>query len=237
MAMYDRHAPTECTVVDRWSGGVGWLAHPEETGLRASHAFVGDDGGVWVVDPLDAPGVDDLLAGLGEVRGVVVLSNYHARDAASVAARHDVPVYLPRWLSRAADRVDGPVEYVTGAIESSGFEIRRYAPFPGWVEAFAYREADGTLYVPDALGTAPLFTVGDERLGIYLLCRLTPPRSVFADVAPDRILVGHGTGIFDDATAALADALDGARRRFPAALVANGWGQLRALAAALGDDR
>jgi hypothetical protein len=234
--MYERHTATECTVIDRWPGGVGWLAHPDETGLRASHAFVGDDGGVWVVDPLSAPGVDEVLATMGEVRGVVVLSNYHVRDADAFAARHEVPVYLPRWLSRADERIPHAVEYVTDGVESSGFEVRRCTPFPGWSEAVMYRERDGTLYVPDVLGTAPLFTVGDERLGTYLLCRLAPPRSVFEDVAPDRVLVGHGTGVFDDATAVLADALDGARRRFPAALLQNGWGQLHALAAALGGD-
>jgi hypothetical protein len=102
------------------------------------------------------------------VTGVVVLSNYHARDADTFAARYDVPVFLPQWLSRVAEQIESPSEYVVENIGTSGFEIRRCAPFPGWDEAIAYREADGTLYVPDVLGTAPLFTVGEERLGAYL---------------------------------------------------------------------
>ncbi|QZP39627.1 hypothetical protein [Halobaculum magnesiiphilum] len=235
MSMYERGAPEEPLITDRWSGGVGWLAHPDETGLRASHAFVGDEGGVWLIDPLDAPGIDDELATLGEVAGVVVLSNYHARDADTFAARHEVPVFVPRWLSRVAEQIERPTEFVVDEFGSSGFKLRRCAPFPGWDEAIAYREADGTLYIPDVLGTAPVFTVGDERLGMYLLCRLAPPRGEFEDLSPERILVGHGTGLFADAPTALNSALAGARRQFPTALLQNGWVQLRALTAALGD--
>jgi hypothetical protein len=81
-------------VVDRFEGGVGWIPHPEETMERASHALATTDR-VWFVDPIDAAGVDDLVAGCGEVGGVVVLSNHHARDADVFAERHDVPVTLP----------------------------------------------------------------------------------------------------------------------------------------------
>lgn len=236
---YDRGDPTDCEVIDRWPGGVGWLAHPGEDGRRASHAVVGEEGGVWVIDPLDAPGVDEVLATLGEVAGVVVCSNYHVRDAAALAARHDVSVHVPRWLSRATDRLrastrEASTVRVDGVVGSSGLRVRRCAPLPGWSEAVARRESDGTLYVPDVLGTAPLFTVGDERLGTYLLCRLSPPRDVLGGLSPERVLVGHGTGVLDDAAAALDDALAGARRRLPAALRANGRGQLRALVDALG---
>ncbi|RLM62382.1 hypothetical protein DVK07_19280, partial [Halorubrum sp. Atlit-26R] len=98
-----------------------------------------------------------------------------------------------------------------------------------------YRGSDETLYVPDVLGTAPLFTVGEERLGMYLLCRFRPPQAVFEELSPQRILVGHGRGIFEKASPALRTALDGARHRLPAALRSNGWGQIRGLTAALGD--
>jgi hypothetical protein len=233
--MYDRGPPTSYEVIDEWADGVGWFAHPAETGQRASHAVVGDDGGVWIFDPLDAPGIDDLLGTLGAVAGVVVLSNYHVRDADAIADRHGVPVYLPAWLSRAATRLDGPTERVTDAIGASGFSVRRCAPLPGWTEAVAYRDSDGTVYVPDVLGTAPPFTVGAERLGVYLLCRLRPPRAAFAGVRPRRLLVGHGSGLFDDAQRALEASLSGARRRFPRALLTSGASQLRALVAALGE--
>lgn len=228
--MYDRDPSGGYRSIDRWKGGVGWLAHPEETGARASHAIVGDGGGVWLIDPLDAPGVDDLIAELGDVAGVAVLSNYHARDAGVFANRHDVPVYLPRWMSRVGERVDAPVERYTSALGESGFHVRKCRPLPGWHEAVVYRDSDRTLYVADVLGTGAKFTVGEERIGVYLLARLFPPVAV-GEYAPERILVGHGTGVFENA----ASALIGARRRFPAALVRSGKTQLHALVAALDD--
>jgi hypothetical protein len=235
MPIYDRQSPSEYEITDRYEAGIGWFAHPSETGRRTSHAVVGEDGGVWLIDPIDAPGIDEELSALGDVRGVLVCSNYHARDADSFAARYGVPVYCPSWLSRARSRLDAPTEPESDAIGTSGFELRRCRPFPGWSEAVAYRGSDETLYVPDVLGTAPLFTVGEERLGMYLLCRFAPPRAVFEGLSPRRILVGHGAGLFENASAALTTALEGARRRLPAALRSNGLGQLRALTAALGD--
>ena len=234
MPIYARDKPTACRPIDQWEGGVGWLMHPYEVGRRASHAIRGDDG-VWLVDPLDAPGVDGLLAEVGEIAGVAVLSDYHARNASAIAVRHGVSVHVPRWLDRPAARIDAPIERFAWSLGDSGFAVRRYAPFPSWNEAIAYRESDQTLYVPEALGTASLFTVGTEQLGVYLLCRAVPPRDPLRDIEPERILVGHGEGIFDDAAAVLSDALDGARRRLPHAVVTNGWTQLRAGIEALGD--
>jgi hypothetical protein len=236
MTMYDRDTSTDFETIDQWDSGVGWIAHPDEEGFRASHAIVGDSGDVWVIDPIDAPGVDDLLAdlGTGEVAGVAVLSNYHARDAGVIADRYDVPVYLPEWMDRVEERIDAPVERYTGTLGESGFLVRKCKPFPGWHEAIAYRESDRTLYVADVVGTAPLYTVGDERIGVYLLARLFPPRET-DDFVPERILVGHGTGIFEDAAATLTDAITGARRRFPNALMTSGRTQLHAAIAAIQD--
>ncbi len=233
--MYARDEPTDPRPIDCWDGGVGWLAHPEETSLRASHAVRGDGGGAWVFDPIDAPGLDDLLAEVGEVAGVAVLSSYHARDADAVAHRHGVPVHVPRWMDRVAERTDAPVERYGARLGDSGFRVLRSEPFPGWQEAFAHRESDGTLLVPDTLGTTPLHAVGDERLGVTLVRRLRPPRGALGALAPERILVGHGEGVFEDAAAALDDALSGARRRLPWALTSGLGIQVRALVAALGD--
>ncbi|MDZ7747007.1 MAG: hypothetical protein U5K28_11050 [Halobacteriales archaeon] len=245
MTVYDRGETEDYRIVDRFDGGIGWLAHPDEAGQRASHAFnrypdIGtgsDETGVgrelWLFDPLDAPGVDELLAENGVVAGVVICSNFHARDAATIAARHDVPVYVPPWLDRAADRLvetDVAVERTTEAV---GFELHERAPIPGYAEAVAYRETDRTLYVPDVLGTAPLYLAGEERLGVYSLLRLFPPRAIFRELSPERILLGHGTGIHTDATATLQMALDTARRRFPRAVATGGRTQLRALVDAL----
>ena len=69
--------PTEPREIDRWDGGLGWIAHPEETMQRASHALATDEG-VWLVDPVDCEGLDQLVEPLGEVAGVVVLLDRHA---------------------------------------------------------------------------------------------------------------------------------------------------------------
>jgi hypothetical protein len=157
---------------------------------------VSTDEGVWVLDALDAPGVDDLLAELSEVAGVAVLSGYHVRDAARFARRCDVPVTVPDWLDRMPDRLDCRVDRAGG--ELRGFALRPLRPLYAWREVAGHREADGTLYVPDYLSSHDAFTVGPERLGLPTLGRLFPSRDRFADCEPGRVLVGHGTGIFED---------------------------------------
>jgi len=61
-----------------------------------------------VFDPVDAPGVDDLLADLGTVAGVVVGLDRHKRDSAAIATRHDVPVYVADWMTGVAEEIDAP---------------------------------------------------------------------------------------------------------------------------------
>ncbi|MFB6179654.1 MAG: hypothetical protein ABEI77_08025 [Halorientalis sp.] len=234
MPAYDRSPPQSYREIDRWSGGVGWLAHPNEDGKRASHAIAADDG-LWVFDPLDVPGLDELLAEFGTVAGVVVLSSYHARDAGEIATRHDVAVSVPRWLDRIPERVEAPIQRFDAAIGNSGFEVRQCEPIPGWREAVAYHADSATLYVPDLLGTAPGYTVGNERLGVFLTHRLFPPHETLTDLDPERIILGHGTGVFENASTALDDALSGARRRFPRALVTNLRTNCRLLVDALRD--
>ncbi len=250
MPTHEREAAADPAVIDRWDGGVGWIAHPSETGQRASHAVRangvsqgsrdersgsrgvrGPDGDVWLFDPIDAPGVGDLIADLGEVAGVAVLSGYHARDADAFADRYDVPVHVPAWLKRIPPRLDARLEPVEGRL--AGFELRELRPMGLWREAVAYREADGTLYVPDFLTAAPSFTVGAERVAMPTFARLSPPREPFADLSPDRILFGHGSGVFEDAAAALRSGFDGARRRFPRVLLETLPAEVRAWIAAL----
>ena len=234
MPSYERAPATGYREIDRWSGGVGWLAHPDEAGERASHAVVGDDG-AWVIDPVDAPGIDDLLAEFGEVAGVAVLSSHHARDAGRVATRHGVAVHVPRWVDRVAERVGAPVEPFDTRLGATGFEFTAVEPLSLYRGAVAYRERDGTLYVPDLLSSGSAYPVGDERVGVMLGLRPFPPRDVFAAMEPERILFGHGEGVFEGAAGALDEALDGARVRFPRALVRNLGTNLRLFAAAMRD--
>ena len=205
--------------IDRWPDGAGWVAYPEETMQRASHALVGDDGKVWVTDPVDAPGLDDLLADLGEVAGVAVCLDRHSRDAAAIADRHGVPVYVPKWMGRVRQKLDGPVRRFDGELGDSGYRAFKLfsSRVPPWYEAGLYRPDDATLYVPETVGTAPFFLGRGERLGVHPMRRPLPPRRALGSVAPERILCGHGEGVFEGATDALRHAVDGARRRLPSA--------------------
>ena len=222
--------PTDPAVVDQWDGGVGWIAHPEETMKRASHALATEEG-VWLVDPLYAPGVDDLLADVGEVAGVILLSNYHLRDADGFAERHDVPVTLPAPMTGVEDRLAAPVDRLAVGATIGEYELFTVAHSPWWRE---YGLDDGeTLVVGESVGTAGYLRAGDEALGVMLLRRLTPPRAALAGRDPDRVLTGHGPGLHENAGEALEDTLSSARRRLPRALLENGRRQLRTVIAAV----
>lgn len=221
--------PAELRIVDRWDGGFGWLAHPEEELRRASHALVVDsaerssagsrtrsgDGEVWVVDPVDAPGLDDELAEHGDVAGVVVLLGRHTRDAEALANRHDVAVHVPGWMGNVEADLDATVlrfDRELGETDYRAIRVRN-SSIPPWREAALYDDAAGTLLVPEAVGTAPLFLASGERLGVHPMLRAFPPRDALGGLSPERVLVGHGEGVFDDAAGALREALDGSRRR------------------------
>lgn len=200
--------------IDRWEGGVGWMAQPEETLQRASHALAGEDG-VWVVDPVDCPGLDELLAEFGEVAGVVVGLDRHERDAAAVANRHGVSVHLPRPLAGVASDLDAPVEIVDDGLGGTGYRTITVVDNPLWSEVAFHDASSGTLLVPEAVGTAPHYVVEGERLGVHPALRLRPPRHALSGLDPERILVGHGSGVAVHATRALGDALRDARRNAP----------------------
>ncbi|MCF2165528.1 hypothetical protein PNP85_02150 [Halobacterium salinarum] len=206
------------TEIDRFEGGVGWIAYPEETMQRASHALAvpsTDDedaeADVWVIDPVDGDGVDELLAELGTVTGVVVLMDRHARDAEAVADRHDVPIYVPSYVD---PEIDAPTQPITGSLPGTDFELVRTVDWPIWDEAALY---DGeTLVVGDLVGTVDYFLTGREHVGVHPMLRIAPP-SPLTDFTPDRILTGHGDGIMQAAARDLEYAADGARRRAPKA--------------------
>ncbi|MFC7073768.1 hypothetical protein ACFQJ7_07790 [Halovenus rubra] len=233
MTMYNRSTAGRARVVGEWSDAVSWISYPDEDGKRASHAIRTDEG-VWILDPLDAPNVDDLVADLGDVAGVAVLSCYHARDADTVARRHDVPVHVPEWMGRIAERLDTPVKRYTLAPGGSetGFHTFLCRPFPGWQEVFLYHDPTETLVIPDSLGTCDQNRIRDERLGLVTLCRLRPPKQL-RGLNPNRILVGHGEPIDKDAATALDTALDAGPLSFPKAFVEHGPESIRSMLEAL----
>lgn len=214
--------------VHRWPGGLSWVAHPEEAMRRASHALVVDaetgrvddtheaaDPAVWLVEPLDVAGLDDLLAELGPVAGVVVLAGLHSRDAGSVARRHGVAVHLPATVAGAKARVDGPVEVFEGTLPGTALRAIPVLDGVPWSEAVLYDEGSGTLVATEVLVTSARTTGPGERLSVGPYARLQPPRAELGGLAVDRVLVGHGAPLLDDAGAALDRALATARQGLP----------------------
>jgi hypothetical protein len=199
--------------IDAFEGGVGWIAHPGEAMERASHALV-EDGDAWLVDPVDAEGLEDRLAELGTVRGVVVLYSYHRRDASAIAARHDVPVTLPADMTALADEdIAAPVERVDGQLGDTGYYLRPVTVSRVWQEWALF---DGeTLVVPESVGSADYFLAPGERLGVSLARRPVPPTGALGGIDPERIRCGHGEGVRADAAGELERALAEARRTAP----------------------
>ena len=103
------------------------------------------------------------------------------------------------------------------------FEILPVLRWRHWHEIALWFPEQRTLAVAEALGTAQFYRAPSERLAVSPLQRVVRPRSLLA-VEPEHILVGHGEGVHEDATAALRDAIAHARSRAPAWF----WAGLRA---------
>ncbi|MFC4438903.1 MULTISPECIES: hypothetical protein [Natrialbaceae] len=205
---------TEFAEIDRFDGGVGWIAQPEEKMQRASHALE-RDGEVWLFDPVDTAGLDELLTEFGDVTGVVVTLGRHTRDAEAIANRHDVPVYLPAFFEGVSEGIDAPVVRFGDELAETGFKTRIVVDNQFWREVAVYDPDGRTLLVSESLGTADYYLARGERLGVHPVRRAVPPRDPLGDLVPDRVLVGHGAGILNDAPTALETALSGSRKRAP----------------------
>ena len=202
-------------VVDRWTGGISWTLAEEVDGMyRTSHALE-TDAGIWLVDPVDAPGLDDELAALGDIAGVTLLLDRHKRDAAAVARRHDVPVSLPEAMHHVAGDLDAETEVYSRVLPETEFRTVSVIDNRLWTEVALRDPGRGTLVVPEAVGTVEFFTTDLERLGVHPALRLFPPRETLGGLSPDRILVGHGPGVLDDAANALRVALARSRKSAP----------------------
>jgi hypothetical protein len=195
----DTDTPPTPGHVREWPGGISWIADPEDNAKRASHALA-TDAGVWVVDPVDTAGLDERLAALGEVAGVVVALDRHTRDAVAVARRHDVAVFLPEWMTLAREKLATDAETLGGELPGTTYGVHELIHTDEWEEAVLVDENGGTVVVPEALGTLPSFGSGD---GLGLHPALDEAPDGLADRAPERVLVGHGESVHDGATAAL----------------------------------
>jgi hypothetical protein len=213
MPMKSSGAPTAVREIDRRDHGVGWIPYPDERMQRASHAFE-IDGDVWLMDPIDFDGLDDLVTEFGEVAGVVTLLDRHKRDAAEIANRHDVAVHVPQWMDGVVEDIDAPTERVRRELADTGAGVHKLVDNRLWQEAAIMIEEQGTLIVPEAVGRAEYFLHSSEILGVHPALRLKPPKRL-RQFSPDRVLVGHGDGVHEDATTALHDAVANSRSRTP----------------------
>lgn len=178
--------------------GLTWVVpEPME---RAFHALA-DAGRVWLVDPLDDPGLTDASA-LGEPVAVLQLLDRHNRDCAEVAERLGVP-HLK----------------VPDAVPGSPFEAIAAVRMPGWRETALWWPARKALVVAEALAANPMHTGGTQRVGMHLFLRPWPPRPL-RDYRPEHLLLGHGRGVHGpEAEADLETAYARARRDLPRVLL------------------
>ncbi len=177
----------------------GWIA--DDWIQRASHALrVG--GRVFLIDPVDGPGLEERVRALGEPAAVLQLLDRHGRDCATWAERLGVPHRLA-WQQ----------------IGNAPFEVLPVRDNRFWHEVALWEPGTRTLVCVEALGTPPYFLAPGERLGWHPLVRPLPPRSL-RSLEPDRILVGHGHGILERATETLAELAAHGRRRLPQAWLA-----------------
>jgi len=187
--------------VSEWDGGFSWIARPEEDAERASHALATDDG-VWVIDPVDAEGLDDALRELGDVAGVAVLQDRHTRDAEAVARRHGVAVSVPEWTELTREKLDADAAPIGGTLPGTEYAVHALRRSDEWEEAVLWNEPRGALVVPETLGTLPAFGDGDGGLGLHPA--VDDPPELLAEWDPEHVLVGHGTNRHGAASAELS---------------------------------
>jgi hypothetical protein len=187
-------------LVDELDIGFGWEL--DERFTRTSHALA-DGRRVWLIDPVDVPGLDERVGALGEPAGVIQLLDRHARDCAALAARHGVAHHV-----------------VPDALPDTPFEIVPLLRWPKWREDALWWPERRVLVTADAIGTNRFFLADGRSAAIHPMLRVAKPPRALAAYQPEHLLVGHGEGIHGPAVAeALREALRTARTGVPRWLV------------------
>ena len=188
-------------IVDELPFAFGWLEPEPELMQHTSHAMA-VDGRVWVLDPTDAPELEERVRALGEPAGVVQLLDRHERAGAAWARRlgvalHRLPASLP----------------------GSGLEVLSVVALPGWREIALWAPGTRTLVTADAFASAPGYADAHGPLSVHPLLRLRPPRAL-GELPVEHVLTGHGPGLHGpEAREGVAQALRTARSGLPGFLV------------------
>jgi hypothetical protein len=205
-------------VVDRFDGGISWKHAGAGLLECRSHALVDDDGGVWLIDPLDGAGLDEELEQLGEVVGVLVLFDRHLRSSARLAQRYGARLLAPPGRWRRGNRRPAGAEELATHVEGVPFRFLPIVERDGqWLEWALWWGDRRILIVPEAVGSAQWYrSRSKEPLAVHPVLRIVePPRTLLElgdDVRPARLLVGHGDTIDHDAQETLELAVHEARR-------------------------
>lgn len=184
-------------VAHRWDHGCSWKV--AGSGMLACRSHVLRDGDrLWLVDPIDGIGLDELLEALGgEVAGVVVLLDRHLRDAVSLARRYRCRLLVPPGRWRPGHPAPDGSEPLSAEVEGCPFRFDPVVERRGqWLEWSLWWAEQRTLLVAEAVGSANYYLAsGDEQLAVHPLLRvLGAPASLATELVPSpvRILVGHG---------------------------------------------
>ena len=179
---------------DLGSDGFSWIL--DEPMTRTSHALAAN-GQVWLIDPVDRQDAIERAASLGRPAGVIQLLDRHNRDCRVIAERLRIPQLI-----------------VPAALPGTPFEVIEVKRWRRWREVALWWPKRRTLVVAEAVGSNAFFRVGDDRVGVHGLLRLTPPRQLCA-YEPEHLLMGHGEGVHGPgAVAALRQALSRSRLSF-----------------------
>ena len=220
----DQASTARIQVTARFEGGLSWsLAGASMLACRA-HALVTDDG-VWLVDPIDAPGLDELLATLGRVRGVLVLLDRHLRDSAQLAERHGARLIVPRgeWR-RGHPMPDGAEQFEPGPLAGTPFEVAPVIERGGqWLEWLLWWQQRRILVIAEVVGRSTVYEPSPHGAGLHPALHVMGAPDPLVEgslrerieAAPVRLLLGHGELESTTRLASIEEPLHGARRRLP----------------------
>lgn len=186
-----------------------------------SHALRADDGGVWLVDPLDGAGLDEALERFGEVAGVIVLFDRHLRSAPALARRYGVRLLVPPGRWRRGSRLPQGAEQLAEHVEGCPFRFVSIVERDGqWLEWALWWSERRTLVVPEAVGSAQWYrSRAREPLAVHPILRVVEPPTTLLDLEldaePELLLVGHGDDVGDAVSDTLELAVREARRELP----------------------